>query len=111
MNLYLHTLSQYATFSGRAARSELWIFLIVNVIIKIILAVISIKLGLYITDNPEEDRTLLDGLFAIAMIIPTIAVSVRRIHDIGLSGWWGWIFMPLMLPMIIVAFIPSKANI
>ncbi len=110
IDLYFHTLKQYATFKGRAKRSELWTFLIVNVIIKILLAVVSVKMGLYITDNPEEDRTLLDGLFAIAVFLPTIAVSVRRIHDIGLSGWWGWIFMPLMIPMIIVSFIDSKVN-
>lgn len=110
MDLYLYTLKQYAIFSGRASRTELWTFLIANVVIKIILVIISVKMGLYITDNPEEDRTLLDGLFAIAVFIPTIAVSVRRIHDIGLSGWWGWIFIPLVIPMIIVSFIPSKDN-
>ncbi len=110
MNLYLHTLKQYAVFNGRATRAELWTFLIVNVTIKIILAIVSVKMGLYITDNPEEDRTLLDGLFAIVVFIPTIAVSVRRIHDIGLSGWWGWIFMPLVIPMIIVSLIDSKDN-
>ncbi len=111
IDLYFHTLKNYATFKGRATRSELWTFLIVNLIIKIMLAVVSMKMGLYITDNPEEDRTLLDGLFAIAMFIPTVAVSVRRIHDVGLSGWWGWLFMPLFIPMAIVSFIPTKKDI
>ncbi len=59
------------------------------------------KMGLYITDNPNKNRTLLDGLFSIAMFIPSVSVSVGRIHNIGLSNWRGWLFMLLALPMMI----------
>jgi len=83
MSSYLHTLKHYATFRGKASRSEVWIFLIVNVIIKIILGIISVKMDLYTSETPGS-MTLLDGGFSIAVLIPTIAVSVRRIHDIGL---------------------------
>jgi len=71
---------------------------------------ISIEMGFMVTSHPDETRTLLDAVFALVAFIPTIAVSIRRIHDVGLSGWWGWIFLPLVIPMIIVAFIDSKGK-
>ncbi|MDK9694747.1 MAG: DUF1566 domain-containing protein, partial [Sulfurimonas sp.] len=52
--------------------------------------------------------TILDGLFALAVLLPTIAVMVRRLHDINMSGWWGWLFIPFGLPILIVGFIDSK---
>ncbi|MFA5455221.1 MAG: DUF805 domain-containing protein [Sulfurimonas sp.] len=108
MDLYFQAWSKSFTFDGRATRSEFWIFLLSNVIIQILLGVISIKMGLYITNNPEEDRTLLDGLFTMAAFFPSIAVMVRRLHDINMSGWWGWLFIPFVLPILIVGFIESK---
>ncbi len=108
MDLYFQAWSKGFTFKGRATRSEFWIFLLSNIIIKIILGVISVKMGLFITNNPEEDRTLLDAFFTIAAFFPSIAVMIRRLHDINMSGWWGWLFIPLGLPMIIVGFIEGK---
>ena len=108
MDLYFQALSKYATFSGIATRSEFWIFILSNIVIKVILSIVSANMGFFITDNPEETRTLLDGLFALAVLLPTIAVMVRRIHDINMSGWWGWLFIPFGLPIMIVGFMESK---
>ena len=106
MNLYFQALSKYATFSGRATRSEFWIFLLLNMVIKIILSILSVNMGLY--SNAEQSHTLLDNLFALAVLLPTIAVMVRRLHDINMSGWWGWLFIPFGLPIFIVGFIDTK---
>jgi len=110
ISLYFSSWRNYATFNAKAKRLELWLFLIVNFLIKIALMMISIEMGFMVTSHPDETRTLLDAVFALVAFIPTIAVSIRRIHDVGLSGWWGWIFLPLVIPMIIVAFIDSKGK-
>lgn len=66
--------SKYADFNGRAARPEFWWF-------ALFLFVANVIIGLI-------DSNLLAGLFFLATILPALAVSVRRLHDIGKSGWW-----------------------
>lgn len=72
--------SKYATFSGRARRSEYWYFalfvFIVDLILSTVLGAISQKLG-----------QTLSSLFSLAILIPSLAVCCRRLHDIGKSGW------------------------
>ena len=75
---YLKVLQNYATFSGRARRSEYWYFALVNVIIAVVLGVVG---GVIKT-------TLLSNLYSLAVLIPGIAVGVRRMHDVGKSGWY-----------------------
>jgi uncharacterized membrane protein YhaH (DUF805 family) len=81
MNWYLKVLQNYVTFSGRARRKEYWMFTLVNVIISIVLAIID---GL-IFDNPVG---ILRGLYSLAVLLPSLAVAVRRMHDVGKSGWF-----------------------
>lgn len=78
MNWYLEVLKKYAVFQGRARRTEYWMFILVNFLIAIGLGVIDSVLSL----------GFLSGLYSLAMLIPSIAVGVRRFHDIGKSGWW-----------------------
>ncbi len=92
--IFMDTLTnRYAEFSGRARRSEYWTFVAVSFIIWIVSSLIFPPLGIIV---------------ALIFCIPHIAVSVRRIHDIGLSGLWGWLFIPLAFPMLIVGLIDSK---
>jgi uncharacterized membrane protein YhaH (DUF805 family) len=72
---------EYATFSGRAARPEFWWF-------ALFLLGANIVLGLIDNAIFWGDTQVLGPLFTLATIIPAIAVSVRRLHDIGKSGWW-----------------------
>lgn len=69
---YTGAFKKYATFTGRATRSEFWYFVLFNLIISIVLNLISESLA---------------GLYQLAVLIPSLAISARRLHDIGKSGW------------------------
>jgi len=83
MNWYVKCLQQYADFNGRARRTEYWMFTLVNFVIGAILTIIGIK--------------LLSSLYSLAVLIPSIAVAVRRLHDIGKSGW---MYLLMLVPLI-----------
>lgn len=77
MEFYLSVLQKYAVFEGRARRQEFWMFYLINLVVGLVLSLVSlIGLG-FIT-----------YLYSIAILIPSLAVGVRRLHDINKSGWW-----------------------
>ncbi len=79
MKWYLHVLKNYATFQGRATRKEYWMFVLFNFIMWCVLSAIEL-----ITDMPPFLRIV----YLVAVFIPSLAVTARRLHDIGRSGWW-----------------------
>ena len=85
MNWYLHVLKNYATFSGRARRKEYWMFFLFNVLISLGLGVLDVVAGTY---SVEYETGLFSGLYSLLVLIPSIAVSVRRLYDTNRSGWW-----------------------
>lgn len=85
MNWYLEVLKKYAVFSGRARRKEYWFFVLFNAIFAIAAMVLDNILGLAIEDVGYGPFYI---LYALATIVPGLAVSVRRLHDIGKSGWY-----------------------
>ena len=92
MNWYLKVLKQYADFSGRARRKEYWMFALFNMIFAIVAMILDNVLGIAMEGIGYGP---LYGLYALAMLIPGLAVAVRRLHDVGKSGW-----------MILIALIP-----
>jgi len=92
MNWYLKVLKQYADFSGRARRKEYWMFALFNMIFIIVAMILDNVLGLTVGELPYG---VFYFLYAFAVLIPGLAVSVRRLHDVGKSGW-----------MILIALIP-----
>jgi uncharacterized membrane protein YhaH (DUF805 family) len=78
MNWYLKVLKQYADFNGRARRQEYWMFVLFNIIFAIVAGALDAALGTW---------GAIGGLYGLAMLIPGLAVSVRRLHDTGKSGW------------------------
>ena len=72
-------MKNYVNFNGRARRKEYWFFR---------LAVFLLTLAMIIIDTILETEIIFTGLFAIAMLLPDLAVSVRRLHDTERSGWW-----------------------
>lgn len=97
MEWYLSVLKQYANFSGRARRKEYWMFTLVNLIIMIALALIDGALG---------SEGIIGLVYSLAVLIPSIAVAVRRLHDTGRSGWWLLLaFVPIAGLVVIVFFI------
>lgn len=88
MNWYLEVLKKYAVFNGRARRKEFWMFALFNFIVALILSSIDYVLGA---------TSIIYSIYILAIMIPSIAVLVRRLHDIGKSGWWYFIvFIPIV---------------
>ena len=84
MNWYLKVLKQYVDFNGRARRKEYWMFILFNAIFASAAMVLDNVLGIAMEGIGYGP---LYGLYVLALIIPSIAVGVRRLHDIGKSGW------------------------
>lgn len=88
MNYYFSVLKKYAVFEGRAQRAEYWYFYLFNLIIYIILSVFGGMIGIFnITLTGGNEINILAILYSLAVLLPGLAVSVRRLHDIGKSGW------------------------
>ena len=103
MNWYLGVLKKYAVFSGRARRKEYWFFALFNLLASIVLSVID-----YITGSFDAalGTGLLSGIYALAVLIPSLAVSVRRLHDTDHSGWWLLIaLIPLIGAIVLLVFV------
>jgi len=94
MNWYLEVLNKYAVFSGRAGRKEYWFFILFNILVSFVLSIADLLTG---TLNPLTGVGLLGGIYTIAIMVPSIAVAVRRLHDTGRSGWW---LLILLIPVI-----------
>ncbi|MBE6071761.1 MAG: DUF805 domain-containing protein [Clostridium butyricum] len=88
MNFYLESVKKYATFSGRARRKEYWMYVLFYIIFTVVASIVDLILG---TSN------IITGIYGLVFFVPTIAVVVRRLHDIGKSGWWLFVsFIPLI---------------
>ena len=94
MNWYLEAVKKYAVFEGRARRKEFWFFILFAYIFAFVLGFIDGMIG---TISADVGLGLLSGLFVLAMFIPNISVTVRRLHDTDRSGWWWWI---CLVPLI-----------
>ena len=94
MNWYLKVLKQYADFSGRARRKEYWMFVLFNMIFAIVAAILDNVLGIAMEGTGYGP---LYGIYALAVLIPGLAVAVRRLHDVGKSGW---LILITLIPLI-----------
>jgi uncharacterized membrane protein YhaH (DUF805 family) len=102
MNWYLAVLKKYAVFAGRARRKEFWLFVLFNTLIAVVLAMIDMVTG---TFDEDVGLGLLSGLYALAVVVPSIAVTVRRLHDTDRSGWWYLlVFLPVIGGLVILVF-------
>jgi uncharacterized membrane protein YhaH (DUF805 family) len=94
MSWYLDVLKKYVTFSGRARRKEYWMFVLFNLIFAIVAMVLDNVLGLA---NEQTGYGIIYTLYTLGVLLPSLAVLVRRLHDIGKSGWWVFI---TLIPLI-----------
>jgi uncharacterized membrane protein YhaH (DUF805 family) len=99
MKYYIKVFKNYAVFSGRARRREFWYFLLFNILI---------SYGLEYLEDTFNVRIIyfISDMYSLAVIIPSIAVGVRRMHDTGRSGWF------LLVPIVdlIIACTDSDAG-
>ena len=106
MNWYITVLKQYAVFEGRARRMEYWMFALFNIIIAIGLGIVDGVAG----SATESGIGILGGIYNLAVLIPSIAVAVRRLHDTGRSGLWVLIaFVPCVDTIILQVFLIQES--
>ncbi|WP_298372824.1 DUF805 domain-containing protein [Azospirillum sp.] len=90
-------LSRYVGFSGRAPRSEYWYWVLFSFLVSIAASVLDASLLADFALGDEETVGLAEILVTLALALPGTAVTVRRLHDIGRSGWWLLlIFVPIL---------------
>lgn len=90
MHWYTDVLKKYTEFTGRARRQEYWMFFLFNFIISMVIAIIGAVIGL----------PILHLIYALAVLLPSIGVGIRRLHDTDRSGWW-----------MLIAFVPFIGGI
>lgn len=102
MNWYLGVFKKYTDFSGRAHRPEYWYFVLFNILVNIACNIVDNVIG---TFNPEIGLGLVGGLYMLFVLMPGLAVTVRRLHDTGRSGWWILVgFIPIVGFLVLIAF-------
>jgi uncharacterized membrane protein YhaH (DUF805 family) len=102
VNWYKEALGKYATFEGRARRKEYWFFALFNFLAIVALTVVDMAVG---TFNEKAEIGLFSGIYLLAVLVPSIAVTVRRLHDTDRSGWWILLnFIPVIGSIVIMVF-------
>ena len=95
--------SKYADFNGRSPRAEFWYFILFNAVVGVVLFTLAAAVASFFI--------YIYYLYALAVMVPNIAVSIRRMHDIGRSGWWVLISLVPMIGsiwFIVLAALPSQ---
>ena len=88
MNWYLKVLNQYSDFNSRARRKEYWMFALANFIISMLIVRVDNALGFFFNYSGNVSGAgVFNLLYNLLILIPSLAVAVRRLHDIGKSGW------------------------
>ncbi|MDB5726594.1 MAG: hypothetical protein JWQ16_3348 [Novosphingobium sp.] len=111
-------LSKFVTWKGRASRSEFWFFFLFAFACMIVATIIDKILGTsFKTVNPitgleqSAGYGYVYGLVALVLLLPNLAVMVRRLHDTGRSGWWYWIaLIPLVGAILLLVWFASKGT-
>jgi len=108
MSWYLSVLKDYAVFSGEASRREYWMFSLINFLIIVALVILDISLGMF---DEEAGMGVISGIYILATLLPSLAVTVRRLHDTSRSGWWILLnFVPLIGPLILLVFLVQDSR-
>ncbi|TAH26021.1 MAG: DUF805 domain-containing protein [Cytophagales bacterium] len=98
MNWYIEVLKKYSEFNGRARRQEYWMFTLVSTIITFVLMFLE-----YLISVP-----FLNSIYSLGVLLPSIAVGVRRLHDINKSGWF--LLIPIYNIILLATSGDSGAN-
>lgn len=102
MNEYLEALKQYSVFEGRASRREYWMFTGISLLIAIVLGIVD---AMVFGETP-----ILGILYTLAILVPSLAVSVRRLHDTNRSGWWLFIIVIPIIGVIVLFVFALQAS-
>lgn len=103
MSWYLIAWQRAADFSGRSRRKEYWIFNLFNAIIAVALVLVAVLLS--DQNKPSSIPFFPVFLYCLVVCVPSLSVTIRRLHDIGKSGWWYFItFVPVIGGIILFIF-------
>ena len=93
--------SNYVNFAGRAIRSEYWYWVLFVIVVSIVASIIDAVLG----------TTLFNPIFSLAVLLPSIAVGVRRLHDLDRSGWWLLLgLIPLIGAIVLIVWFVGRGT-
>lgn len=103
MQWFTLALRRYAVFSGRSQRAEFWFFMLLSTLIQVALMVLDDAMGwVFHVDGIENGVSSTIAL--MALLLPTLSVGARRLHDIGKSGWWQLLILLPVVGFIILLF-------
>ncbi len=101
MEYFIDAFRKYADFSGRASRQQYWMFILIFMIIYFVLAVVDALLGMFV----------LAAIFNLVLLIPSLSIAARRLHDTGRTGWWQLIiFLPLIGIIVLLVFLVQDSH-
>ena len=106
MQWYLHVLKNYAQFNGRARRSEYWYFVLCSLVVTIVLGVFD---GM-ISRMTGSAVGILGCVYGLAVLVPSIAVGVRRLHDTNRSGWWCLLALVPLVGLLLLWFLAQDSD-
>ena len=110
MNWYVEVLKKYAVFSGRARRQEFWMFYVINCAIALVLE-LPMLANAASGSGGTSGLSALYYVYMLAVFIPMIAVTVRRLHDTNRSGGWYFIaFVPLVGFIVLIVFLATEGQ-
>ncbi|ADB30413.1 protein of unknown function DUF805 [Kribbella flavida DSM 17836] len=111
MRWYLTVLTKYAVFRGRAGREEFWFFTLANLIVSVLLAVADRLTG---ADWPAGVGPLpigpIEGVYTVLVLLPTLAVTVRRLHDTDRSGAWLLLYLVPVIGWLVLLVLNAQAG-
>lgn len=106
MNYYTRVIFQnYFNFNGRDSRKQYWMFVLINFIISCVLGAVAAAIG--------DGGTIITSAYSLALLLPSLGICVRRLHDIGKSGFWYLIaFIPVVGVILLIVWFcqPSQAG-
>lgn len=103
--------NHYADFSGRTRRKEYWMFVLCQFLIAMLFQILAYTA--VFAENPTMSGIIfaLNFLFSFGVLIPSLAIVVRRLHDVGRSGWWYLIlFVPIIGVIVLFVFLLSDGQ-
>jgi|SRR6478609_1487940 uncharacterized membrane protein YhaH (DUF805 family) len=98
MHWYTDVIKKYAVFNGRASRPEFWWFVLINLIIAVVINVVFSAIG------GRSSGQVVSDLYSLAVLLPSLGVGIRRLHDTNRTGWWYLLVLTIIGGLVLIVF-------